>query len=50
VQRPNPTVVLILSTNEIRRIVPGSYAAAFACREAVSLNPSGRESDVYCED
>jgi hypothetical protein len=51
VQHPNPTVVLILSTNEVRSITPGSYAAAFACGEAISLNPSGGETDaeVYCE-
>jgi hypothetical protein len=50
VQHPNPTVVLILLTNEVRSIAPGSYAAAFACGEAISLNPYGREADaeVYC--
>jgi hypothetical protein len=52
VQHPNATVVLILSTNEIRPIAPGSYAAAFACGEAISLDPCCREADaeVYCED
>lgn len=35
-----------------RRSMPGSYAAAFACGEAISLDPCGREVDaeVYCEE
>jgi hypothetical protein len=52
VQHPNPTIVLILSTNEIRPIAHGSYAGAFACGEAISLDPYGREADAeaLCED
>jgi len=52
VRHPSPTVVLILSTGEIRRITPGGYASRFACGEAISLNQRGREPDaeVYCED
>ena len=52
VRHPNPTVVLVLATREVRRIRSGSYAARFACSEAISLDPHGRETDaeVYCED
>ena len=51
-RHPNPTVVLVLATKEVRRIRPGSYAARFACSETISLDPHGREPDAeaYCED
>jgi len=50
-RHPAPTVVLILSTDEVLPIAPGSYAARFACGETISLDPYGREADaeVYCE-
>jgi hypothetical protein len=52
VQHPNPTVVLILATDKVQFISPGSYAAGFACGEAISIDPYGREpdSEVYCDD
>ena len=52
VQHSKPTVVLILPTNEIRPIAPDSYAAQFACGEAISIDPRGREPDgeVLCEE
>jgi hypothetical protein len=51
-RHPAPTVILILSTNEVQPITPGSFAEAFACGEAISLDPFGREADaqVYCDD
>jgi hypothetical protein len=52
VQHPNPTVVLILATDKVQLISPGSYAAGFACGEAISLDPYARDADaeVYCEE
>lgn len=50
-RHPAPTVVLILSTNKVETIPPGSYLSAFACGEAVSIDPYGRwpDAEVYCE-
>ena len=51
-QHPQPTVVLILSTNEVQCIQPDSYAAQYACGEVVPLDQYGREPDaeVLCEE
>jgi hypothetical protein len=46
VQHPNPTVVLIISTNEVRSVTPGSYAARFACGETISRDPYGGDADA----
>jgi hypothetical protein len=49
-RHPAPKFLYIPSTGEARRITLYSYAAEFACGEAISLDPHGREPDaeVYC--
>jgi hypothetical protein len=50
VQHSKPTVVLIPSAREILRIQPDSYAAQFACGEAMSIDPYGwgPDAEVSC--
>ena len=45
-------VVHVFSTDEIYMVAHGSYAAHFACGEAISLDPHGREAnaEVLCEN
>lgn len=51
-RHPNPTVLLILLTQEVRLIEPSSHLASSACGEAISVDPYGRwpDAEVYCED